>query len=94
MGSRVRTAVRKRWCPAVLYGLPLGLRFCSALVTQLGQRPCPWCSSGQAGLVHTRHALPAISAWSEYGSPSGEQCYAEEGYGDQRNGHYDSEHGA
>lgn len=57
MGSRVSTAYRKRACPVLAYGLPLGLRSCSAWPLHLGQRPDPWCSSGQSGLVHTRHGL-------------------------------------
>ena len=56
MGSRVSTCVLNLRCPAVAYGLPSGLRSCSAVPLHLGQRPVPWCRSGQAGLVHTRHA--------------------------------------
>ncbi len=57
MGSRVSTACRKRACPVLAYGLPLGLRCCSAVPLHVGQRPDPWCSSGHSGLVHTRHGL-------------------------------------
>jgi hypothetical protein len=62
MGSRVSTAALNLRCPVVPYGLPSGLRLRSAWLVQLGQRPCPWCSSGQVGLVHTRHALAAMTS--------------------------------
>jgi hypothetical protein len=60
IGSRVRTAALNLRCPVVPYGLPSGLRSLSACPLHLGQRPVPWCSSGQSGLVQTRHALVAI----------------------------------